>query len=623
MNNDVIIIGAGLSGLTAGALLTKRGLKVLLFDKAYNPGGSCGTFKRNGVIFDQGSSMLFGFGEKGFNPHRFVFDSLEEPISMIKHDLLYVVRFRDTPIPFHADLDRFVEELGTVFPTERENLRRFYADLSVLYQHVMMENKQFTTPDETDPRKALKSMLAHPLSYLKFLSYLNKNVKNVLKKYFRDPRLFQFFDKLTSTYCYTTTAESPAVLAAVMFVDNHLGGSYYPCGSTVFLTGKLEKVIEENGGALRMESEVAHILFSGQKAIGVELKDGTRHFAEDIIYSGTVWNLMGKLIEPSLLKPKEVDWVKKLEPTYPSIVLYTLVDHTVIPENTVPVEMLVGNPDRIDESEVTVYIPSIDDRTVCPEGTHVVLAIGPSLEKWDRSDAKDYKEKKHREQERLLSVLERRFPNIRSGLRYAEVATPLTIERYTNKNNGSVAGPKQKLGQHMFKRLHTRSRWNHLFFCGESTVMGTGTPAVTVSGLSAANAILKDRNREPYVYREGMKSYVQTLPHPFTKDQLFLDDPEPQKSVRLAAWKCDNCEHPTCSRGTELDVRGILRRVVVGNFTGAKRLCSVLPSEADQRDALLSACEKRCIRTVKYQDPVEIKKVLVFVAEHQHTLEEK
>jgi len=621
MNNDVIIIGAGLSGLTAGALLAKRGLKVLLFDKAYNPGGSCGTFKRDGVLFDQGSSMLFGFGEKGFNPHRFVFDSLEEPISMIKHDLLYVVRFRDTPIPFHADLDRFIEELGKVFPTERENLRRFYSDLSVLYQHVMMENKQFTTPDETDPRKALKSMLAHPKSYLKFLSYLNRNVESVLHKYFRDPGLFQFFDKLTSTYCYTTTAESPAVLAAVMFVDNHLGGSYYPCGSTVFLTGKLEKVIEENGGSLMMESEVVKILFSGRRAIGVELKDGTKHFADDVVYSGTLWNLMEKLIEPVLLKAKEIKWVKKIEPTYPSIVLYTLVDQRVIPENTVPVEMLGGNPDRIDESEVTVYLPSIDDRTVCPEGTHVVLAIGPSLEKWDRNEAKDYREKKRREQERLLSVLERRFPEIRTGLRFAEVATPLTIERYTNKNNGSVAGPKQKLGQHMFKRLHTRSRWDHLFFCGESTVMGTGTPAVTVSGLSAANAILKDRNREPYLYHEGMKPYVRILPHPFTKDQLFAEDPEPQKSVRLAAWKCENCEHPTCSRGMNLDVRGILRRVVVGNFTGAQRLSTGLPVEADKRDAILETCEKQCIRTVKYQDPVEIKKVISFVLDSQRVTE--
>jgi len=64
MSYDVLVIGAGLSGLSAAALLAKRGLRVAVFEKAYQPGGSCGVFRRHGVTFDQGSSMLFGFGEK-------------------------------------------------------------------------------------------------------------------------------------------------------------------------------------------------------------------------------------------------------------------------------------------------------------------------------------------------------------------------------------------------------------------------------------------------------------------------------------------------------------------------------------------------------------------------------
>ena len=305
MKYDVIIIGAGLSGLTAGSLLAKRGLKVALIDKAYNPGGSCGTFKRNGVIFDQGSSMLYGFGDTGFNPHRFVFDALEEPIDLIRHDLLYVVHFRGHAIRFHSDIDLFIEELGKLFPSEKENLRRFYGDMNKIYHDVMIENKQFMTPDETDPKSALISFRRHPGSYIKFLSFLNRNVKSVLRRYFTDPSLFHFFDKLTSTYCYTTTEETPAALAAVMFVDNHIGGSYYPAGSTVFLPGKLEKVIEENAGTMFMENEVVKILFTEDHPSGVELKNGSRLEADDIIYSGTVWNLYEKLLGSDRLTAKE------------------------------------------------------------------------------------------------------------------------------------------------------------------------------------------------------------------------------------------------------------------------------------------------------------------------------
>ncbi|NBK24077.1 MAG: FAD-dependent oxidoreductase, partial [Spirochaetia bacterium] len=91
MNYDVLVIGAGLSGLSAAALLAKRNLKVAVVDKSYCPGGSCGSFKREDVFFDQGSSMLFGWGERGFNAHRFLFNCLQEPIDIIAHPLLYCV----------------------------------------------------------------------------------------------------------------------------------------------------------------------------------------------------------------------------------------------------------------------------------------------------------------------------------------------------------------------------------------------------------------------------------------------------------------------------------------------------------------------------------------------------
>ncbi len=612
MEYDVVVIGAGLSGMTAAALLAKRGLKTAVIDQNYKPGGSCGIFKRNGLVFDQGASMLFGFGPEGFNAHRFVFNCLEEPIDMIKHDLLYCVHFDERRIMFWNNMDRFIQELAAAFPSERNGIRKFYKDMEAMYRHVMVEHPNYTTPDEPDPNTSLKSLLRHPVSHLRFLRFMDRSAQSLLEKYFTGPEIFKFFNKLTSTYCYTTLAEAPAILAAVMFVDNHAGGSFYPAGSTLFLPGKLEKVIEENGGDMLLEKEAIRIIFENENPVGVMLRSGETIRGKNLVYSGTVWNLYEKLIEPSHTTVHWIQWAADQIPTYPSLVLYACVDRSVIPEDTLPVEMLAGNPDVLDEDEVTVYLPSIDDHTLCPEDRHIAIAIGPSFERWDLPDEADYLKKKEEEKRRLIGILEKRFPGFESGLRYSEAATPRTIERYTMKKKGAVAGPKQMLGQHLLHRLHTRSEWDTLFCCGESTVMGTGTPAVTVSGLSAANAILKKLGQKPYAHHENMKNYVRIVEKPYTEERRFDQYPEALRDIMRKASVCQFCEQPACSPDFTIDVRGVMRRLAVGNLVGAKRAAQRNGAVIDS--AVLAECEQHCVLHAENGRPVEIRAIFSALA---------
>ena len=592
MKYDCIIIGAGLSGLTAASLLAKRGLSVAVCEHASKPGGTCGIFKRQidgkSAVFDQGSSMLFGFGKQGFNAHRFLFNCLEEPFHVMRHEHLYAVNYDGKRIFFPDSIENFIKELSAAFPKQSINIRRFYTDMTDLYNKVISETPNYTTPDETDPVTGIKSILKHPIAYMKFLSYLNISADKLLRSYFTDDDILKFFDKLTSTYCYATVKEAPAILASVMFIDNHIGGSWYPAGSTLFLPGILEKVIEENGGHMYYDTTVKKLKFSCRdrssnkifrpSASGVILENDDILLSDNVIFSGTVWDLYSKLLPDEMLTEEMDSWASSQEPTYSSLVMYALVDRDIIPEDTCAVEMLASAPGLIDENEITVYIPSIDDQTLCDNDSHIIIAIGPSFAKWHTAsgvfDEKHYEEQKQHETDHITELLENRFPGIRKHIRYTELATPFTIERYTMKKGGAAAGPKQKLGQHMLRRQSIKTAWRGLYCCGESTTMGTGTPTVTVSGIAAANAILKKHSMEPYKWHKDMKDHVIELKSPVKSDWVYDAFPAGEADIIKAASMCFFCDRPSCCKKEMLDVPGIMRRAACGNFKGAHHVIS-------------------------------------------------
>lgn len=613
MKYDAVIIGAGLSGLTAAALLAKRGLRIAVIEQGQTPGGTCGIFKRNGTTYDQGAAMLYGFGEQGFNSHRFLFNCLEEPIQMLKHNLLYVVNYRGKRIHFHPDIEQFITELSAHFPAEKDNIRRFYKEMETCYRHVISETPNYTTPDETAPLDGLKSILKHPLSYLRFLTYLNISAEKLLKKYFKNKELLDFFSKLTSTYCYATIAEAPAILASVMFIDNHVGGSYYPAGSTLFLPGKLEKIVEENHGDMLYGYTATRLTFNNNKVSGVELNNKQTINADYVIYSGTVWNLYEKLLPPEKVSIKQRQWVFSQQPTYSSIVLYTLVNKDFLPPDICPIEMLASDTDT-DETELTVYALSLDDPTLCDEDKAVLIVIGPSFRHWDRNKEKEYTRQKAEEKNRILNLLETRFPNFKENLLYWELATPATIEHFTMKNGGACAGPKQSLGQHMLKRQSIRTSWENLYVCGESTTMGTGTPTVTTSGIAAANAVLRKSGLSPYQWQPDMKNYVEILEPPLAQNWLYIHYSPEEADLMKSANQCNFCTNPTCCRKDIFDVPSVMRRVACGNFAGAYKL--LINSKILFTDHLLEKWEHRCIRNIEVSQPVSIKEIMGSLLKH-------
>lgn len=128
-----------------------------------------------------------------------------------------------------------------------------------------------------------------------------------------------------------------------------------------------------------------------------------------------------------------------------------------------------------------------------------------------------------------------------------------------------------------------------------------------ISGLSAANAVLKKLNLPIYEFHADMPNYVNLVERPVTAAKLNLSELGEVRQLMKKAAKCQYCERPMCMTYTELDICGIMRRVSVGNIIGAKRITDEFSKKNPACQSQLLNSQDRCIQNTTLNQPVEIK----------------
>ncbi|MEI6846647.1 MAG: NAD(P)/FAD-dependent oxidoreductase [Chlorobiaceae bacterium] len=487
---DVIVIGAGIGGLTAAALLQERGISTIVFEKNRYPGGSCSSFQCNGYSFDAGASMFYGFGENGksgtLNLHTKIFRKLGVKVNTI-HDPVQIYYHLPNGFSVQASYDRnaFLNTLITRFPHETEGIRKFYRELDDVYDILnslpagSLENvKHLAFVGSTYPLKTFSLVL-------KTFQSMGKTAR----RYIRDEELLKFIDIEAYAWAAQDAVSTPLVNAGICLADRHYGGINYPIGGAGAIPDALCKGIEKFGGHIRYQSEVTAILVENGEAHGVMLADGTEYLAKVVISNTTIWDTFNRLIRDSRysLGKEEFEYA----PSW--FQLYLGVKASVIPSNFPVHHILVDDWKNYNQPGGTIYFsaPTILDSSLAPPSRHIVhLFVSAEIDEWQQYERTSiaYREAKEMYAAQIISRTEKILPRLSEAIELKVLATPLTHERYLNRYRGSY-GPLFKPGQNILQKPQNTTIVKNLFAVGDSTFPGQGVIAVTYSGISCASYV--------------------------------------------------------------------------------------------------------------------------------------
>jgi len=459
-NYDAVIIGAGVSGLVCGCYLAKAGMKVLIAERHFKPGGYCTSFKRKGFTFDA-AAHSFGSYREGGNMHRVFEDlNLDKRLKINRYNPSDVIITPDYRISFWNDLDKTIKELEKAFPHETK-MRDFF---------------EFMSSPEPAEIAALR----------------NKTFKDLLDKYFTDNRL-------KTILCIPLLINGglpPSLLTAFtgsqIFSEFLLDGGYYPDGSMQALPDALAERFKELGGTLLLSCGVKKIKIKGDSVSGVSLEVGDFIRSKYVISNCDARQTFLKLLGRRTLNEELLQKLDTMIPSLSMFVLYLGISKGMasLPKPGCTAWFM---PHYAIED---MYLESKKRNTgnlqefllrVSPGGESVlamVLAPFRNTRYWVNN--------KHSLLQAFIKKIEEHTtPELSKHIVYKDAATPYTLYRYTLNYKGAAYGWESTLSQFADPDFIKPSFCQNLYLTGHWTTRGLGVAGVTNIGHNTANLIIK------------------------------------------------------------------------------------------------------------------------------------
>ena len=513
---SVIIIGAGIAGLSAAVYLQRSGFDVTIYEQHTIPGGLSTSWSRKGYFFEGGMHWLTGSSEKlVLNRMWKEVGALKENNPVRYREPLYTLIDGKTCIRLYRDIDKLRKECIDAAPEDRKAIEALCRDIKTFLpvHFVLRDIPWIKTKSPVIP--TLHELLpmapaAIPALYLKNVSY-----EDYLSR-FKNKKLHALFHAVIGTRFNALSF----VYTLASFASGDCG---YPKGGSLRLAQNIADTFISLGGKIVYRTKVMRVVTDGRRAAGVEIgrantltalhvssgaadgnecteqKPETKIIKSDFVIAAFDTR---RAVDSLFAKPLEERWAKqmrKIVTTEQNMFIALGIKADLSNRPTGPVllldEPLEAAGLRFTEIRLNNYAGYANH---APEGCTALtcLLLGGSYDWWKARKADGtYGQCKKEIIDKFIKIIESRFPETKDMIEVTDMATPLTYERYTASFEGSWMSV-WKPGDPMFILPAKSKTVQGLYFASERSMMPGGLIIAGWAGRRAAQTICKDTRTE-------------------------------------------------------------------------------------------------------------------------------